>query len=52
MSEPTTALNQIDQDVLAYEVSDESLESAASTGNERMGNYTLGSCTGFYSCPA
>jgi hypothetical protein len=52
MSEATTGLDQFDQEILSYEVSDESLESAASTGNERMGNYTLGSCTGFYSCPA
>jgi hypothetical protein len=52
MSDTTTGLDQIEEDILAYEVSDESLETAAGTGNEKAGNFTLGSCTGFISCPA
>ena len=38
-----------EEDVLTYEVSDESLEIAA--GNIIMGNYTLGGCTGLSVCP-
>jgi hypothetical protein len=36
------------EDVLAFEVSDEALEAAA--GSEQV-NYTLGACTGLSVCP-
>ena len=39
------------EDVLAFEVSDEALEAAAGTGKEKAGNYTLGFCTGLSACP-
>jgi hypothetical protein len=38
-----------EEDLLAYEVSDEALETAG--GNEIAGNYTLASCTGLSVCP-
>ena len=39
-----------EESLLTYEVSDEALETAA--GNEIAANFTLGSCTGLYECPA
>jgi hypothetical protein len=42
--------DQTENELLGYEVSDESLESAAST--EKAGAYTLGFCTGLSDCPA
>ena len=41
-----------DEDILTFEVSDEALETAAGTGKEKAGNYTLGFCTGLSACPA
>ena len=52
MSDSTTELDQIEEAILACDVSDESLETEAGTGNAEAANYTLGSCTGFISCPA
>ena len=37
--------------MLAYEVSDEALETAAGTGKENAGNYTLLFCSGLTECP-
>ena len=51
MSDTTTGLDQVEEQLLAYDVSDESLETAA-TAREHAGVYTLGSCTGFLSCPS
>jgi len=51
MSDTTTGLDQVEELVLTNEVSDESLETAAGAGRENTGLYTLGSCTGFISCP-
>jgi hypothetical protein len=45
-----TTLNQKEQEILSFDVSDEVLESAA--GTEASANYTLGSCTGLSVCPA
>ena len=39
-----------EQNLLAYEVSDETLETAG--GKEIAANFTLGSCTGLSECPA
>jgi hypothetical protein len=47
----TTGLDQIEQEILAYEVSDDALETAAGIGKEKAGNYTLGFCTGLSACP-
>jgi hypothetical protein len=43
----TTRFEQVEE-TLDFDVSDEALESAA---REQAGIYTLGSCTGYYSCP-
>jgi hypothetical protein len=42
-------LNQREQEILSFEVSDEVLESAA--GSETAANYTLGACTTIQVCP-
>mgnify|MGYP000426183539 CR=1 FL=1 len=39
------------EDVLAFEVSDEALEIAAGTGSEKAANYTLFYCTALDLCP-
>jgi hypothetical protein len=49
MSDKTIGLEQIEEDILSYEVSDESLETAATA---KAGAYTLGFCTGLSTCPA
>jgi hypothetical protein len=49
MSDKTTGLDLIDEEILSYEVSDESLETAATA---KAGAYTLGFCTGLSACPA
>ena len=43
-------LNQQEEEILSFEVSDEALESAA--GNETAVNFTLGGCTAIQTCPA
>ena len=50
MTDTTTRLDHTEEQVLAYDVSDEALETAG-TGRENAGIYTLGSCTGYFSCP-
>jgi hypothetical protein len=42
-------IDQITIDVLAYEISDDALENAASIG--RAGNYTVVFCTALDLCP-
>jgi hypothetical protein len=42
-------LEQIDDSILHFEVSDEALESAGD--NTVAANYTLGACTGLSVCP-
>lgn len=39
-----------DEDIFAFEVSDEALEIAAGTENEKA-SYTLGACSGLSVCP-
>ena len=45
MSDTEIDLDQTDEVTRTYEISDEALESAASTGNAKAGNLTL-VCTG------
>ena len=45
MNDTTIGLDQSEEEMLTYEVSDEALESATGTGNEKAGNYTLYFCT-------
>ena len=51
MSDTTIGLDQTEEEMLAYEVSDETLESAVGTGSEKAGNYTLYFCTSLGLCP-
>lgn len=51
MNNNTIDLHQTEEELLTYEVPDEMLETAAGTGKELAGNYTLGSCTGLSVCP-
>jgi hypothetical protein len=51
MSDKTIGLDQVDEEILSYNVSDEALETAAGTGKEKAANYTLGFCTGMSVCP-
>jgi hypothetical protein len=48
MTRVTIGLDQNEEILLTYEVSDEALESAG--GNEIAGNFTLGACTGLSVC--
>ena len=43
-------IDQIDEEILSFDVSDEALETAGGTGKEKAGNYTLGFCTGLSAC--
>ena len=49
MSETTIGLDQNEEEILTYEVSDEALETAA--GADKSANYTLGGCSGLSVCP-
>jgi hypothetical protein len=51
MNDMTIGLEQTEEEMLIYEVSDEALESATGTGNEEAGNYTLYFCTALDLCP-
>jgi hypothetical protein len=51
MSDTTIGLDQTEEEMLAYKVSDETLEILAGTGSENAGNYTLLFCTSLDLCP-
>lgn len=51
MNDMSIGLEQNEEEILAYEVSDEALETAGGAGREKAGNYTLGFCTGLSACP-
>jgi hypothetical protein len=44
-------LDHAEEAILAYQVSDEVLETAAGTGSEKTANYTLFYCTALDLCP-
>jgi hypothetical protein len=46
----TNGLDQTEEEILTYDVSDEALETAAGAGMEK-GAWTLGACTGISVCP-
>jgi hypothetical protein len=50
MTDTTIGLDQTEEEILGYEVSDEALESAA--GKDKAGNVTVAFCSGLDSCPA
>jgi hypothetical protein len=43
-------LEQTEEEILAFEVSDDALEIAAGTSKEKA-NFTLGACSGLSVCP-
>jgi len=49
MSDRTIGLDQTEEEILSFEVSDDALETAA--GKDKAGHYTLGFCTGLSACP-
>ena len=51
MNAITIGLDQTEEEMLAYEVSDEALETAAGAGSEKAENYTLYFCTALDLCP-
>ena len=51
MSDTGIGLDETEEEMLAYEVSDEALETAAGAGSEKAGNYTLYFCTALDLCP-
>jgi hypothetical protein len=50
MKNITIRLEQTDEEILAFEVSDDALEIAAGTSKEKA-NFTLGACSGLSVCP-
>jgi hypothetical protein len=49
--EDNCAIDQTELENLSYEFPDDALESAATTGGEKVGNITLSYCTGLNFCP-
>ena len=52
MKGTTIGLDQTEERMLAYEISDETLETAAGTAREKARNMTLFFCTYLDICPA
>jgi hypothetical protein len=52
MNDTTVGLDQTEAEILVSEVSDEALETAASTGTDKVVNFTLAFCSGLSTCPA
>ena len=51
MNETSVGFDKTEEEILAYEVSDEALESAAGTESEKARKYTLAWCTWLTGCP-
>jgi hypothetical protein len=49
MKNMTIGLEQTEEEIFAFEVSDEAIESAAGSAKEKA-NFTLGACTGLSVC--
>ena len=47
-----STIQQIDEEILSYEVSDEALEAAAGTVKDKAGSFTISFCSGLDTCPA
>jgi hypothetical protein len=52
MNDITIELEQAEEEILTYEVSDNALESAACTITWKAGSMTLAFCSGLDSCPS
>jgi len=50
MNETAVGLEQTEE-ILAFEISDEALESIASTAKEKPANQTAAFCSGWFTCP-
>jgi len=45
-------IDQREEEILTFEVSDEALEAAAGTMKDKAGAFTLAFCSGLDTCPA
>ena len=45
-------IDQTEEEILTFEVSDETLETAAGTGKGKVENFTISFCSGLSTCPA
>ena len=45
-------IEQIEEAILIYDVSDETIENAASLAKEKAGAFTLAFCSGLDTCPS
>lgn len=52
MDDATIGLDQAEEAILCYEVSDEAVEAAAGSVKDKAGSFTIGFCSGLDSCPA
>jgi hypothetical protein len=52
MHAKTGGFERGDEEMLAYDISDETLEIAAGSGRDRIAVFTLANCTGLSACPA
>jgi hypothetical protein len=46
-----TTIDQIEEEILTYETSDEALERTAEAATEKAGVYSFSFCTSVYVCP-
>jgi hypothetical protein len=47
-----STIQQIEEEILSYEVSDEALEAAAGTIKDKAGSFTISFCSGLDTCPS
>jgi hypothetical protein len=47
-----STIQQIEEEILSYEVSDEALEAAAGTVKDKAGSFTISFCSGLDTCPS
>ncbi len=52
MNDTTIGLDQTEEEILAYQVSDDALESAAGSLRDKAGSMTVSFCSGLDTCPA
>jgi hypothetical protein len=52
MHAKTGGFERGDDEILGYDVSDETLEIAAGSDKDRIAGFTLANCTGLSACPA
>lgn len=51
MTNSTMRMDRVEEELLAFEVSDEALEAAAGMVKERAGSLTVAFCSGLDTCP-